>query len=246
MAYTSWRGVVGNIKPTLRPGSVEELCRMLPEGIGLIPLYLDAREGTVKEFKVLIKNYEAKIAELAEQEVDMIHPEGAPPFMVQGLKKESELIKRWEKMFKIPVFTSGTNHVRALRALKVKRIYGASYFPGKINDVFARYFKDAGGFEVLGMEGINVEFQKVGNLSSQEVYAHIKKGFLKHKKPRPDGIYLLGSGWRVLDMVQTLEDDLGVPVVHPVPARCWEIQKRLNVCQKVPGFGRLLAEMLPG
>jgi hypothetical protein len=35
-------------------------------------------------------------------------------------------------------------------------------------------------------------------------------------------------------------------VVHPVPARCWEIQHRLSVRQRVPGFGRLLAEMIPG
>jgi maleate isomerase len=246
MAYTSWRGVVGNIKPTMRPGSVEELCKMLPEGIGLIPLFLDARRGTVDEFKVIIQNYEEKIRELAEQEVDMIHPEGAPPFMVQGYKGEQGLIKQWEKKFKIPVFTSGTNHIRALKALKVKKIYGASYFPGKINDIFAKYFLDAGeGFQVLSMEGIQVEFDKVGQLSPQEVYAHIKKGFLACKS-RPDGIYMLGSGWRTLDIVDTLEKDLGVPVVHPVPARCWEIQKRLTVNQKIPGFGRLLAEMLPG
>lgn len=244
MAYTSWRGVVGNIKPTMRPGSVEELVRMLPEGIGLIPLFLDVRRGTVDEFKPMMTAFEAKIAELAEQEVDMIHPEGAPPFMVQGYKKEQELIRTWEKKFKTPIFTSGTNHVRALQALKAKKIFGASYFPGKINDIFAKYFKDA-GLTVLGMEGIEVPFDKVGQLSPQEVYAHIKKGFLA-TKPRADAIYMLGSGWRTLDIVQTLEDDLGVPVVHPVPARCWEIQKRLTVCQKIPGYGRLLAEMLPG
>jgi len=29
-------------------------------------------------------------------------------------------------------------------------------------------------------------------------------------------------------------------VVHPVPARVWEIQKRLHVRQPVKGFGQLL------
>ncbi len=41
MAFTSWRGVVGCIKPTLRPGGLEELIRMLPEGIGVLPLFLN-------------------------------------------------------------------------------------------------------------------------------------------------------------------------------------------------------------
>jgi maleate cis-trans isomerase len=47
-------------------------------------------------------------------------------------------------------------------------------------------------------------------------------------------------------MVDALERDLGVPVVHPIPARCWEIQLRLSIRQPVAGYGRLLSEMTPG
>ena len=92
------------------------------------------------------------------------------------------------------------------------------------------------------MEGIPVAFEDVGRLSSQEVYAHTKKAFLKH--PDADAIYMLGSGWRTLDIIRLLEQDLQVPVVHPVPARVWAIQKRLDVRQPVKGHGRLLEEML--
>jgi hypothetical protein len=35
----------------------------------------------------------------------------------------------------------------------------------------------------------------------------------------------------------------GMPVVHPIAARSWDIQRRLTVRQPRPGFGRLLAEM---
>ncbi len=244
MAFHSWRGVVGNIKPTMRPGSIEELCRILPEGVGIIPLFLDIQKGVREEFAHVLRHYEPLIEKLADHEVDLIHPEGAPPFMVLGYKGEAELIKKWERKYKTPIFTSGTNHIRALQALKVKRFVGASYFPGAINDTFARYFVDA-GFEVLGLEGLDVEFQKVGNLSPEMVYAHVKKIFLKHRK-EAEGIYLLGSGWRVTGIVDLLEQDLGVPVIHPVPARCWEIQKRLTIHQPVKGYGRLLAEMLEG
>ena len=54
---------------------------------------------------------------------------------------------------------------------------------------------------------------------------------------------MLGSGWRTLDIIEQLEQDLGVPVVHPVTARSWEIQKRLRVRKPVKGYGRLLEEM---
>jgi maleate isomerase len=243
MAFTSWRGVVGCIKPTLRPGGLEELIRMLPEGIGVLPLFLNIREGTTDEFKRATAPYEPLIAQLAEAKCDLIHPEGAPPFMLLGYKGEADLLKKWEKTYRVPFFTSGTNHVRALKALKAKRIVGATYFTGKINDIFAKYFVEA-GFDVLGMDGISVPFDQVGQISSHEVYAHVKRVFLAHRKA--EAIYLLGSGWRVLDVIDLLEQDLGVPVVHPVPARCWEIQHRLTIRQPVKGFGRLLAEMPPG
>ena len=241
MAYTSWRGVVGCIKPTRRPGSLEELIRMLPEGIGVIPLFLNIRAGTTDEFKRSVDPFVPLVEELVTEQVDLIHAEGAPPFMLLGYKGEADLLKKWEKKYKTPVFTSGTNHVAALKAVKAKKIVGATYFTGKINGLFADYFKQA-GFDVMAMDGIDVPFDKVGQLSSHEVYAHIKKTFLKHRKA--EAIYLLGTGWRVMDVIDILEQDLGVPVVHPVPARCWEIQLRLSIHQPVKGYGRLLGEMV--
>jgi len=243
MSFTSWRGVVGCIKPTMRPGSLEELIRILPDGIGVIPLFLEISEGTTDEFKRAAAPFEPLVAKLAGLGCDLIHPEGAPPFMMLGYKGEAELLKKWEDTYKVPLFTSGTNHVRALKALNVKRFVGATYFTGAINDVFANYFVEA-GFKVLGMEGMATGFKNVGQLAPTEVYAHVKKVFLRHRDA--EAIYLLGSGWRVLPIIDMLEQDLGLPVIHPVPARCWEIQHRLSIRQPVAGYGRLLAEMVPG
>ena len=58
MHYTMWRGVVGLVKPTRRPGSLEELIRMLPQGIGIVPLLLNVREGSHDEFSSAIPFYE--------------------------------------------------------------------------------------------------------------------------------------------------------------------------------------------
>ena len=160
--------------------------------------------------------------------------------MVMGYEGEAKKIKSWEDQHKIPIFTSGTNHVAALRALKAKTIVGATYFSGDINDTFSEYFTEA-GFKVAAMEGIDVPFHEVGQLSSHQVYAHIKRAFLKH--PKSDAIYMLGTGWQVLDVIEALEQDLGVPVVHPVTARVWEFQKRLRVHEPRSGYGRLLAEL---
>ena len=237
---SSWRGTVGIVKPTMRVGGIEEFCRLLPDGIGVLPLFVNIRKGTVDEFKSVLDHFEERVKELAEAQVDLIHPEGAPPFMVHGLAGERAITDRWEKTYGIPIVTAAQTQVEALLALGIRRIVGVTYFNGDINETFSRYFRDA-GFEVLAMEGMDVQFDQVQTLSSREIYAHTRRAFLKH--PGADGIYMLGSGWRCLDILQLLEEDLRVPVVHAMTARIWAIEHRLHVHQPIPGYGRLLATL---
>jgi maleate isomerase len=105
MAFSSWRGVVGMINPTMRPGVTEEVCRLLPEGIGLIPLFLNIKRGTEDEFHTMMPHYEKLVAVLAEEKCDLIHPHGAPPFMVLGHKGEAKIVESWEKKYKVPIMS---------------------------------------------------------------------------------------------------------------------------------------------
>ena len=45
MPYDCWRGMVGMIKLTKGSGSLVELIKMLPDGIGVIPLFNNVRHG---------------------------------------------------------------------------------------------------------------------------------------------------------------------------------------------------------
>ena len=126
--FESWRGILGDIKPTHRPGSLEEFIRLLPEGIGVIPMTVGIRSGTEKEFHDVLADYQAKAAELAELGVNLIHIGGAPQMMVHGFAGEAKIIKDMEEKHNIPVSTSGRSQTEAMRALGVKRFVGVFYF----------------------------------------------------------------------------------------------------------------------
>jgi maleate isomerase len=239
MPYDCWRGMVGMIKPTKGSSSLVELIKMLPDGIGVIPLFNNVRHGKIEEFQSAIPAYEQKIAELAEDKVDLIHPAGTPPFMLLGYQGEAELIRRWERHFGIPIFTSGTNQVAAMKALNIKKFVGVGY-DFDDTSIVARYFTDA-GFEVLELGKLPGPWEEVGRLSSKDIYYQAKRLFLRH--PNADGIYFQGGKLRILDIVEELEQDLGVPVIHPGVAQCWEIQKRLHVHVPRTSYGRLLSEL---
>jgi maleate isomerase len=239
MAYTMWRGVVGLVKPTRRPGSLEELIRLLPPGIGIVPLLLNVKQGSYEEFRSAIPFYEKYVGELAEQGMDMIHPGGTPPFMLLGYKGEAQLIRQWEKKYKTPIFTAGQNHVAAMRALGIKKFIGASYSALQ-NKIVIDYMTQA-GFKVVSMEPIDVPFDQVAQISVETLYAHVKR--LHRKHPNADGVYIQGGGWQTARVVEMLEKDLGVPVVHATICQAWQIHKRLSVRETKPGYGRLLAEL---
>jgi len=243
MGYeVNWRGTIGIVNPTRGTGSIEELTRLLPEGIGLVVSYNNIRHGTITEFKGVIGAYAEQVRSFGEapDRVDAIHPAGTPPFMLLGFAKERALVKEWERMYKIPVFTSGMNQVRAMKALGIKRFLGIGY-DFDDTSIVSRYFK-AAGLDPQAMLKLPGKWEDIGRLSPQLVYGLIKKLFIENRK-NVQGIYIQGSKLRVLDVVDMLERDLSVPVVHPVAARAWEIQRRLIVRQTRAGYGRLLAEM---
>lgn len=238
----SWRGTVGIIKPTYRPGSIEDLIRLLPRGIGVIPVQLDLHQGTREQFANSIAAYEQKVAFLAELGADLVHPAGAPPFFLLGYRGETDLLARWERSYGVPVFTNGTTQIHALQSFGAKKLIGFSYFRGEMNTTFGNYFREA-GFEVADMLGYDVDFDQVQAASEREIYRWIKHHFRQHKGI--DAVYMLGPAWQTLDIIETLEQDLGVPVVAHIPCQSWEIQRRLLVCQRYEGYGRLLREMPP-
>ncbi|MCC6780020.1 MAG: hypothetical protein IT537_25875 [Hyphomicrobiales bacterium] len=239
MSFTLWRGVVGMVRPTRRPGTLEELIRILPEGIGIVPLLLNFRAGSNDEFRNSIPLYERFATELAEQSVDMIMLSGAPPFMLLGPVAEAELIRSWESKLKTPVVTDPQMQVAALKAMRIEKLIGASYSALQ-NEIVSSYMTQA-GFQVLSMEPIDVPFDRVAQISVELLYAHVKQLYRRHRNA--DGVYIQGGGWQTARVVDLLEKDLGIPVVHATICQAWQIHKHLDVRETKPGYGRLLAEL---
>ena len=232
---------VGVIKPSTRPGRAEELVMMLPKEIELAHAGCRIANGTRAELEQSFTDFETKVAEMAALRVDLIHPAGVP-FLLLGHQGEHALVTKWEKRHKIPIFTNGMSQVNALKAFKAKRVIAASYFNDDINKSFANYLAEA-GFEVLGIAGYNVPFQEVPKLEARVIRQFFDRLYLP-QRGKAEAFYLIGPAWRAtLEMLDELERDYGIPVIHHVPAQSWEIQKRLGFRQPVAGYGRLIGEM---
>jgi len=64
--YYGARGIVGLVKPTYRPGSMESFIKLMPEGVGFIPAHAGIRAGNEQELQEALTVAEKKVARLAE------------------------------------------------------------------------------------------------------------------------------------------------------------------------------------
>jgi maleate isomerase len=238
--YYGARGIVGLVKPTYRPGSMESFIKLMPEGVGFIPSHAGIRAGNEQELQAALTVAEKKVARLAELGADVVMIMGAPPTMVRGHGADRAIADSLTKKYKIPVTVATIAQVDAFRALGMKKLVGITYFQDDMNDRFAKFLEDD-GFEVKAMKGIEVPFKDAGKLSPEAIYNFAKKIFLEHGPV--DGIYMLGAGWHNLPVIEMLEKDLKTTVVSSIPAQVWATKKILHLNEPVLGYGRLLAEM---
>lgn len=238
--YYGARGIVGLVKPTYRPGSMESFIRLMPEGVGFIPLHVGIRAGTEEELQQALTIAEKKVEKLVHLGADVVMIMGAPPTMVRGHGADREIAARLTEKYRVPVLTTTIAQVEAFRALGLKRLVGVTYFVDDLNRKFAKFLED-GGFEVAVMRGIDVPFKDAGKIPAEEIYAFAKRLFVECGGA--DGIYLLGAGWHNLPVIELLERDLRTTVVSSIPAQVWATQKRLRLREPVKGYGRLLEEM---
>lgn len=233
---------VGVIKPVNESVSHAQLESIMPAGVAFESVHLGVQYRSVAEFREVMAVYEKRVPEMAARGVDLLHPEGAPPFMLEGLAGERARIAAWEEQFQIPVFTTGMTQLAAMDALGIRKFVGVTPFSGELADVFRNYFEEA-GLEVQAMTTPVPPPDSIYDYPADQILGLVTAAFKAHGDGA-EALYLLGSDWPVFDIVDELEAAIGVPVLHPVPVRCWFIQKKLGLNQPVKGYGRLLAEMV--
>jgi maleate isomerase len=236
------RQVFGRVTPTLTSRAVEELRLLLPDDIEIDDIRHSIKHGTIAEFKAAIDVYETYVAQLAARKVDLIQASGTPPFMLLGYKKEREVVERWERLYGVPIFTSGQNQIRALRALRIRKLVGIGY-DFEDTTIVKEYLTDA-GFDVLVLAKLSGRWENVQNIEPATIATEIKE--LCRGAPGVEGVYIQGAKIQLLHHVEKLEEELGLPVVHPGVANAWEIMLRLSRRAPQRGFGQLLAEFPAG
>jgi maleate isomerase len=95
------------------------------------------------------------------------------------------------------------------------------------------------GFDVASIVGLSCPaLDTIGHTRPDE----IRRVFRAVDSPRAEALVQVGTGLPVLHLVDGLERELGKPVVACNAALYWQALRATNIDDRLPGFGRLLAD----
>lgn len=125
--------------------------------------------------------------------------------------------------------------VDALREVGISRVSVATPYTDRINDGLTT-FLSANGFEVLNIAGQQlVSNLEIGNQSP----ALIREFALANFDSSADGYFLSCTNWRSTEVIETLEQELGKPVVTSNQATLWAALNALDIEYTIEGCGSL-------
>src|ERR1041385_5255857 len=152
-----------------------------------------------------------------------------------GRRAEAELIKRLSAKYRTPVATAFGSVVAALNTLGVKRTALGAPYTREIT-LQGKALLEEHGFAVVS-HGVLENVTNIFDETPERAYR------LGRPVDAPDAelIFLSGLGMPTIPILETLEQDLGKPVISAASAMMWNALQIAGVRERVSGYGRLLA-----
>jgi arylmalonate decarboxylase len=127
-----------------------------------------------------------------------------------------------------------------VRALGARRIAIVSPYSDAVNQRAARYFQTQHGLDTIALEGFRAtDSYAIGQLSPQ----HARDAFARIDRPEIEVFVVPGGNFPTMPSVAAWEREFGKPVVTTNQASFWAMLRAFKGADRLPAFGRLLAEL---
>ena len=236
-----WRGRIGVIIPSSNTTCEPELLKMAPEGVSIHASRVynpEVKNEAEKEAAMLEMNREIDRAarEVASVEPEVIVYGCTTGSFLKGPGYDQEVEHKITSRTGRKALTTTTAVVEALKALNLKRIAMATpYTAGTAAKEREFLEKVIPGLKVIREKNLEmISNLDRGRLLPTTAYRAIREIF-SHEV---DGAFISCTNWRTIEIIGTLENDLGRPVVTSNQASMWLALKKMKMMGD-PTYGRL-------
>jgi len=241
-----WRGRIGVLLPPGNPTVEPELSAMVPAGVTLHFGRLESppsvgkagehagMEQRVRAYREGLAGPTAALSQVRPAVVLLAHTASS---YALGYGNEQALVDRIASLAGAPALLAAQAVLAALRHLGVKRLALGTPYSESISRQGKAYW-EAAGFEIAG-------YHRLENVT--DIYAENEERAYELARradaPEADAVLLSGTGLPTVAVLETLERDLGKPVLSSNQASLWQALRMARVRESIAGYGRLLREI---
>jgi len=216
--------------------SEREVEKMLPEEISLHVTRIPMSEPTYDALSHMADSVEEASKLLADAHVDIIAFNCTMGSLIGGKGYDKKIIERINQTTGLPATTTTTAALAGLRALGIIRFILVSPYTELLHQK-EKAFLESEGFQLLNDRclGLSDCFQQY-DTEPLRWYEKVKA----MQEPQCEGYFISCGGIRVVEIIQQLETELGIPVITSNQALIWHCLRIIGLQEPIEGFGRLL------
>ncbi|MCH7569747.1 MAG: hypothetical protein IH919_04135 [Deltaproteobacteria bacterium] len=232
-----YRARIGYISPSVIELNAYDFYRIVPKGVGLIGVTCMVGGWKDEAYKQALAQVEACAKELGRRSCDFIIHGGGPLVLTQGKGFELSLIEKVKSISGTPCTTSIMAAMDAFRDLSTSRLAVVDPYPPDLNQTMIKYLKDW-GFEVASVVSLETTFTESSVASIGDIYRAAKRAV--REAGNATGIFIPCANFPVVDVIEEIETDLGLPVISNITSQLYVAFKTIGMVEKINGYGRLL------
>ena len=167
---------------------------------------------------------------------------------VRGNLWEKKMRENIEKEIKIKMVTAAGAAVEAIKKLGLKNIIVVTEYAKTLNSLFKRFMRENGIniIKIVGTEEVskycpeyNIKDWTVNTPASSEIAYKMIEGINTQDS---EGIFISGTGFGVIDIINTVEKTFKKPVATSNQALFWSSIRKIGIKESIPNYGKLLTK----
>lgn len=232
-----WRTRIGLITPPDNLLIEPELYEVVPDGVSIHSTRLDTID-----LEAMPRRAESEAEQYGRMGVDVLAYACNISSFHEGPGSDEKIAAGLEEASGLPATTASTAMVRALDALNVDSVTAVTPYNPSDNESL-RAFLEGNGVAVDAMAGLDLsatdeeDVMEISEETAQDTYNRVVDAY----EAESDAVLVTATNLACLETIETLEADLGVPVVASNQAILWHSLSLSGIDPTVPGAGRLLA-----
>ena len=225
-----WRGRIGVIIPADNAVMEPDFHRLAPEGVSAHAARLQKcpRPEMPIAALELVKTF-------LETHVDIIAYMCAASSFVMGPNGNKKLCKQLSEITGgLPALTATTAMIDGFEAVGAKRIAIIAPHPPEIVKKLSEYIEES-GFSVSSATGLGLDMPAINNTVPSDIYRIVRDLNITNA----DAIFVAATNFRAIDVIESIESDVGVPVITSNQVVMWKALKKLGIAEHPSGYGQL-------